>query len=105
MNLDTGNVAGAHREKLVYGLGGGVAIFVVFAMTRQAELSLHPETELIASLGASAVLLFAAPRGPKSQPWNVIGGHMISALIGGILHQAIADTTLACTLAAKQGRG
>lgn len=93
-------MTGSHREKLISGLGGGIAIFAVFALTRQAELSLHSETVLIASFGASAVLLFAVPHGPMSQPWNVIGGHMISALIGVILHQAIAGTILACALAA-----
>jgi CBS-domain-containing membrane protein len=36
----------------------------------------------IASIGASAVLLFAAPHGALSQPWPVFGGHMVSALIG-----------------------
>lgn len=36
----------------------------------------------IASMGASAVLLFAAPHGAMSQPWSVFGGHLVSALIG-----------------------
>jgi CBS-domain-containing membrane protein len=33
-------------------------------------------------MGASAVLLFAVPHGALSQPWPVLGGHVISALIG-----------------------
>ena len=36
----------------------------------------------IASMGSSAVLLFAAPHGAMSQPWPVFGGHVVSALIG-----------------------
>ncbi len=36
----------------------------------------------IASMGASAVLLFAAPHGAMSQPWSVFGGHLVSALVG-----------------------
>lgn len=37
---------------------------------------------LIGSLGASAVLLYGAPRSPLAQPRNLIGGHMLSALVG-----------------------
>jgi len=37
---------------------------------------------LIASFGASAVLIYGAPKSPLAQPRNLIGGHVISALIG-----------------------
>lgn len=37
---------------------------------------------IIGSFGASAVLVYGAIRSPLAQPRNVIGGHMISALIG-----------------------
>lgn len=37
---------------------------------------------MIGSFGASAVLVFGAVRSPLAQPRNLIGGHMISALIG-----------------------
>lgn len=37
---------------------------------------------LIGSFGASAVLVYGAPRSPLAQPRNLVGGHMISALIG-----------------------
>jgi len=37
---------------------------------------------LVASMGASAVLLFAVPHGALSQPWALVGGHLVSALIG-----------------------
>jgi CBS-domain-containing membrane protein len=36
----------------------------------------------VASLGASAVLVFGANRSPLAQPRNVLGGHVISALVG-----------------------
>ena len=41
------------------------------------ELSL-----LIGSFGASAVLLYGAVRSPLAQPRNLIGGHVLSAIIG-----------------------
>lgn len=37
---------------------------------------------MIGSFGASAVLLYAAPRSPLAQPRNLLGGHVISAVVG-----------------------
>ncbi len=37
---------------------------------------------LMASLGASAVLVFGAPASPLAQPRNVMGGHFVSAIAG-----------------------
>jgi CBS domain-containing membrane protein len=37
---------------------------------------------LIGSFGATAVLIFGATNSPLAQPRNLIGGHLISALIG-----------------------
>ncbi len=43
----------------------------------EADLSL-----LIGSMGASAVLVYGAPRSPLAQPRNLVGGHVVSALVG-----------------------
>ena len=37
---------------------------------------------IIASFGASAVLVFGAIEVPLAQPRNLIGGHFVSALVG-----------------------
>lgn len=37
---------------------------------------------MIGSFGASAVLVFGAPRSPLAQPRNLLGGHVLSALVG-----------------------
>ena len=39
-------------------------------------------TLVIGSFGASAVLIYAAIRSPLAQPWNLLGGHFFSALVG-----------------------
>ena len=39
-------------------------------------------TLMIGSLGASAVLVYGAARSPLAQPRNLVGGHVVSALIG-----------------------
>jgi len=47
---------------------------------------------LIASLGASAVLVYAAVHSPFSQPRNLIGGHVIGGLVGVFCYQLWGDT-------------
>ncbi len=37
---------------------------------------------LIGSFGASAVLIYGAPKSPLAQPRNLLGGHFLSALVG-----------------------
>lgn len=37
---------------------------------------------LIAPMGASSVLLFAVPSSPLAQPWSLIGGNIIAAVVG-----------------------
>lgn len=39
-------------------------------------------TMLIGSFGASAVLLYGATRSPLAQPRNLLGGHVLSAIVG-----------------------
>lgn len=55
---------------------------------------------LMAPFGASAVLVFGALRSPLAQPRNVIGGHILSGLIGVTVYQLVGDhTALAVSLA------
>ena len=54
---------------------------------------------VVASMGASAVLLFAVPMGPMSQPWSFAGGHLISALIGITVARLVPGLVPAATLA------
>ncbi|MBI4682799.1 MAG: HPP family protein [Nitrospirae bacterium] len=44
-------------------------------------------TMLIGSFGASAVLIYGAVRSPLAQPRNLLGGHVISAVIGVASYQ------------------
>lgn len=46
-------------------------------------------TMLIGSFGASAVLAYGAPRSPLAQPRNLVGGHMVSAVVGVICWQLL----------------
>lgn len=54
---------------------------------------------LIGSLGASAVLLFGANDSPLAQPRNLVGGHLISALVAVIVVALLGSGPLAISLA------
>jgi len=54
---------------------------------------------LIAPMGASAILMFAVPASPLAQPWPVIGGHLVAALVGVTLAHLIKAPLLAAPLA------
>ena len=71
----------SHTEKLISGLGAVMGIGLVMLVSSW-WLDSEAAILLTASMGASAVLLFAVPHGALSQPWAVLGGHSISALIG-----------------------
>jgi len=83
-----------HHEKIISAVGGCIGIFVVFIVSNRfvgAETAVY----IIPSMGASAVLLFAAPHSPLAQPWNVFGGHLISAGVGVICAQFIPIVAIA----------
>lgn len=71
----------SEREHWISALGGLIGILTV-VWVGQVGLDGHGGVIATASMGASAVLLFAAPHGAFSQPWPLFGGHVVSALIG-----------------------
>ena len=92
--------ASTHFEKIISGIGGAIAIGAVFWLTRLGGMEMGAKALFVASFGATAVLLFAAPHSPLAHPWNVIGGHGVSALIGVVMHHLIADPVLGGALTA-----
>lgn len=69
-------------ERMRSAFGAFVGLLVVFAMAQYlGELSSIGEW-LMASLGASALLVFVLPGSPMAQPWAVIAGNTLSALVG-----------------------
>ncbi len=87
----------SNHEKIVSGLGGFVSIFCILVVTR--HFVSDGAGLIVASMGASAVLLFAVPHGPLSQPWALIGGHLISSVIGVTCYLLISDTFVAAAVA------
>jgi CBS-domain-containing membrane protein len=54
---------------------------------------------MVASLGASAVLVYGAVKSPFAQPRNLVGGQVISALIGVAAYALLGNTWIAAGLA------
>jgi CBS domain-containing membrane protein len=65
-------------------LGVGIIGFI-----SSRYFTLNDNIFLIGSFGASSVLIYGAINSPLAQPRNLIGGHVISALVGVTLHKLI----------------
>ena len=84
------------RENILSLVGGFLGILVVLVSSVQL---LGPEAAayIVPSMGASAVLLFASPHVPFAQPWNLVGGHLLSAIVGVFCWQWIPDLLVAAS--------
>jgi CBS-domain-containing membrane protein len=96
--LDEDPHPASHMEKLLSAMGAFLGILGVM-MISHSVLGGQGTALVVTSMGASAVLLFAAPHSPLSQPWPVLGGHMLSSAIGITCVLLIPDTLTAAALA------
>ncbi|MEI6145740.1 MAG: HPP family protein [Methylococcales bacterium] len=78
-----------------------VACLMAIFLTGTVTQLYAPENTgiLLASMGASAVLLFAAPSSTMAKPWPFAAGQMISALVGIYVAHYEADFVRASALA------
>ena len=90
-------VGASAREKIYGALGALIGLFCTEWVGRHALGGANPW--FIAPMGASAVLLFAAPASPLAQPWSIMAGNLVSALIGVTCAHAIPDPGLAAAAA------
>ena len=64
-----------------------------FIALLQNNVMLAPDKlMLIGSFGASSVLVYGSIQSPLSQPRNLIGGHLVSAIIGVTVYKFLPDT-------------
>jgi CBS-domain-containing membrane protein len=68
-------------------VGIGICGYLSSSYFEPNDLSL-----LIGSFGASAVLVYGAIKSPLAQPRNLIGGHVVSALVGIACYQLLGHT-------------
>lgn len=70
------------------------AFFGIALVALLVELMPDLQLLVIGSFGASAVLLYGAPKAPFSQPRNLIGGHLVSAIAGVACYEYLPDIVL-----------
>lgn len=87
------------RERIRSALGALLGILATGLLSRVAVGDGAALPAMIAPMGASAVLLFAAPASPLAQPWSILGGNLIAALVGVTATRFVPDPMLAAALA------
>ena len=71
------------RVRVAFGAGLGVLVTALLCQWLAPHVATGPAWPwLVAPLGASAVLVFGVPASPLAQPWAVLGGNVLSALVG-----------------------
>ena len=88
------------RERLRVTVGIGLGILLAALLSRWwSHGDTGPQPWIVASLGASAVLVFATPSSPLSQPWPVLAGSTLSVLIGLACAMLVPYPALSAALA------
>jgi CBS domain-containing membrane protein len=78
------------KEHMWAFLGSFIGIGLI-AYIQTLHLPISDVVYLIGSFGASSVLVYGVIESPLAQPRNLIGGHVISAIIGVTVLQFIPD--------------
>ncbi|WP_409524348.1 HPP family protein [Nitrincola sp. MINF-07-Sa-05] len=89
----------SHAEKLISISGALLGLLAVYEIS-EWYLADQSSLLMIASMGATAILLFGSPHGVFSQPWPVLGGHLLAAAIGVTCHKLFPITWWTPALAA-----
>lgn len=79
-----------YKEQFWSFLGSFVGIGIL-AYIQSIHFKGNDAVYLIGSFGASSVLVYGIIQSPFSQPRNLVGGHLISALIGVTVHKFVPD--------------
>lgn len=79
-----------YREHFWSFMGAFIGIGII-AFIQSRTLTKYENVFLIGSFGASSVLIYGAIQSPLSQPRNLIGGHVVSAIIGVTIYKFLPD--------------
>ncbi|MDX3899505.1 MAG: HPP family protein [Sphingobium sp.] len=82
-------------DRLLACCGAGLCLALTIVVCAELPLSAADLPIIVAPLGASAVLVFAVPASPLAQPWPVVGGNILSSLVGVAAFRTIPDQTVA----------
>jgi CBS domain-containing membrane protein len=90
---------GTFRDRILACLGALVGIGLTSGISAWL---VHPHGAFLliaAPMGAAAVLIFAVPASPLAQPWPVVGGNVISAIVGVAVARFVPHPELAAGIA------
>jgi len=85
------------RERVLGCVGAGLGILGAAWLSHRLLAGFDPW--FIAPMGASAVLVFAAPASPLAQPWSLVCGNVVSAFVGVACALGVGDLAFAAGLA------
>ncbi len=87
-------------KSILFSAAAALVSVVLIGMASRQMLQDIAGPFLLASMGASSVLLFVVPSSPMSRPWSFVGGHLIAGLVGVTSAQLISDIAVAAAVAA-----
>jgi CBS domain-containing membrane protein len=73
---------GMHAQEATASVVGAFAATLMASFLSYTILEGEHIGMVLASTGASAMLIFALPHSPASRPWNLVAGHQVSAFVG-----------------------
>jgi len=85
-------------ERLLSAVAAGVGLFLLAGVLELLSQP-HAPLLLLSPMGASALLLYAAPHSPFAQPWNLVAGHLVSAVAAWVTLRVTHDPLLSAGLA------
>jgi len=86
-------------------LGAAIAITLTGYATHLLMAGEPAIPWLVASMGATSVLVFVVPASPMAQPWPVAGGHFLAAAAGLLARQVAPEQWVAAGLAVGMAIG
>ncbi|WP_117191158.1 HPP family protein [Rhizobium terrae] len=90
----------SEKERLRAAVGAVIGILITGLIGSLAVKADPVLPALIAPMGASAVLLFAVPASPLAQPWSILGGNTVAAIVGVTAALLFENLFLASAVAA-----
>jgi CBS domain-containing membrane protein len=87
------------RERVLGCVGAGLGILCAAWLSHRLLAGFSPW--FIAPMGASAVLVFAAPASPLAQPWSLVCGNLVSALVGVACALGVGNLAIAAMFALR----
>lgn len=88
----------SHKEAIIASLGSFIGVLLTFILTINITNNHNSAALITGSTGATAFLIFTLPNSVFSQSWSVLGGHVVSALIGVSCFKLLGNSVIATAL-------